>query len=122
MTPEEKLELKRRIEEAVCPICVNYTLDGRCENSSFETCPINQYFDGLIEMIIQAGHMPWMDDYYEALRNKVCPICGRRRADGYCQPREDGDCAAYTYLPTIVKVVEDYLKEKNSQPIQSEKG
>jgi len=114
MTPEEKAELKSRIESAVCPICVNYTLDGSCENSSFGDCPINLFFDGLVEMIIESGHMPWMDNYYVALRNKVCPVCGERKADGRCKPREDGDCAVYTYLPTIVKVVEDYLNEKKS--------
>jgi len=114
MTPEEKAELKSRIESAVCPICVNYTLDGSCENSSFGDCPINLFFDGLVEMIIESGHMPWMDNYYVALQNKVCPVCGERKADGRCKPREDGDCAVYTYLPTIVKVVEDYLNEKKS--------
>jgi len=115
MTPEEKAELRSRIEEAVCPICVNYTLDGRCVNSAFDDCPINLFFDGLVEMIVESGHMPWIDDYYRALQKKVCPLCGKRKADGRCKPREDGDCSAYTYLPTIVKVVEEFLKEKQAR-------
>ena len=115
MTSEEKAELRSRIEEAVCPIYVNYTLDGRCVNSAFDDCPINLFFDGLVEMIVESGHMPWIDDYYRALQKKVCPLCGKRKADGRCKPREDGDCSAYTYLPTIVKVVGEFLKEKQAR-------
>ncbi len=118
MTSEEKAELKKRIEKAVCPLCVNYTLDGRCANPAFEDCPITLFFDDLVEMIIESGHMPMMDSYYANLRKRVCPVCGKRKGDGSCKPREDGDCSVFSYLPTIVKVVEEYLKEKNLQELR----
>jgi hypothetical protein len=114
MTTEEKAELRSRIEEAVCPICVNYTLDGECDNHAFDDCPIDLFFDGLVEMIIESGHMPRMEDYYADFQQKICPSCGKKKPDGRCKPREDGDCSVYTYLPTIVKVVEEYFEAKNA--------
>ncbi len=113
MTPEEKAELKIRIEEAVCPICVNYTLDGKCDNTAFDDCPIRLFFDDVVEMITELGHMPRMESYYAAFQKKVCPRCGKRKPNGGCPPREEGNCAVYTYLPTIVRVVERFFEEKN---------
>ena len=115
MSPEEMAELRRRIEEAVCPICVHCTLDGSCDNQAFDDCPIRLFFDDVVEMITESGHMPRMESYYEALHKKVCPGCGKRTPEGRCKPREEGDCTVYTYLPTIVKVVEQYMEEKNSR-------
>lgn len=115
MTTEEKAELKIRIEEAVCPLCVNCALDGSCTNPSFEGCPITLFYDDLIEMIVESGHLPWMESYYANFQKKVCPACGKRKKDGSCKPREAGDCSVYTYLPTIIKVVEDFLNEKKTK-------
>jgi len=114
MTPEEMADLRLRIEEEVCPICVHCTLDGGCDNTAFDDCPIRLFFDDVVEMITESGHMPRMDQYYAELQKKVCPACGKRKKNGRCKPREDGDCTVYTYLPTIVKVVEQYIEEKKT--------
>jgi hypothetical protein len=118
LTTEEQLELERRLKDNVCPICVSFSLDGTCTLQSFEKCPIDTYLDRLVKMIDEMGHRPWMEDYFERLYRDICPGCAGRVDEDHCPPRDDGECAIFTYLPTIVRTVEDFMKEKaeaNSQ-------
>jgi hypothetical protein len=113
LSPEEREELRRRLEETVCPLCVNHALDGSCTLQAFDQCPITTYQDRVVDMIQKMGHRPWMEDYFESMYQDICPLCRDRSTQEVCVPREDGDCALFTYLPAIVKTVEEFLKERS---------
>jgi len=112
LTPEECLELERRLKENVCPICVSYALDGTCTIQFFENCPIDTFLSRLVKMIDEMGHRPWMEDYFDKMYRDICPGCSGRVDEDYCPPREEGECSLFSYLPTIVKTVEGFLQEK----------
>jgi hypothetical protein len=112
LTPEERSELERRLKDNVCPICVSFALDGSCTLEAFDTCPIDLYLNRLVVMIEQLGHRPWMEDYFERMFRDICPGCRGRVDQNYCPPREEGDCSLYAYLPSVVRTVEDFLRER----------
>lgn len=120
LTPEERAELKRRLMENVCPLCVSYALDGTCTNQSFETCPITMFQDQVVEMIEDLGHRPWMEEYFERMYRDICPACKARTEGGYCPPKEEGDCSLFTYLPSVVKSVEIFLAERAARKSRAE--
>jgi hypothetical protein len=115
LTADELKELESRLKDNVCPLCVSFALDGTCTIQSFEKCPIDTYLDRLVKMIEEMGHRPWMEDYFERMYRDICPGCAGRVNEDYCPPKEDGECAIFTYLPTIVKTVETFLQEKKEK-------
>ncbi len=116
LTPEERAELERRLKDNVCPICVSYALDGSCTQEAFETCPIELFLGRLVALIQELGHRPWMEDYFERMYREICPGCQGRTGKDFCPPREDGDCSLFTYLPTVVRTIEDFLAERQAGP------
>ena len=117
LTDEESAELRKRLEETVCPLCVNFALDGTCTLEAFDECPITSYQDRVVLMIQRMGHSPWMEDYFQQMYQNICPLCRDRSSGDVCVPREEGDCALFSYLPSIVKTVEEFMREKaENQP------
>jgi len=112
LSEEESAVLRERLEATICPLCVNYALDGTCTLEVFDECPITKYQDLIVDMIQKLGHRPWMEDYFQRMYRDICPLCRDRSAGDVCVPREEGDCALFTYLPAIVKTVEDFMKER----------
>jgi len=112
LSEEERAELRARLEETVCPLCVNFALDGTCTLEAFDECPISAYQDRIVEMIFRLGHRPWMEDYFQRMYKDICPLCRDHSTGEVCVPRDEGDCALFTYLPAIVRVVEDFMKER----------
>ena len=112
LTEEESEDLRSRLEEMICPLCVNHALDGSCTLEAFNECPITAYQDRVVVMIQQMGHSPWMEDYFQKMYKDICPLCRDKSAGGVCVPREEGDCALFSYLPAIVKTVEEFMKER----------
>ncbi len=115
LSDSERVELERRLKDNVCPICVSFALDGSCTLEAFETCPIDIYLNRLVSIVEQLGHRPWMEDYFERMYREICPACQGRVDKDYCPPRDEGDCALYTYLPTVVRTIEDFLKERQTR-------
>lgn len=113
LSAEERAELERRLKDNVCPICVSFALDGTCTLESFETCPIDLYLGRLVTMIEELGHRPWMEDYFERMYRDICPGCSGRVDQDYCPPREEGECSLFTYLPTVIRTIESFLRERN---------
>lgn len=114
LTAEERGELERRLKDNVCPICVSFALDGSCTMEAFDTCPIETFLGRLVSLIEELGHRPWMEDYFERMYRDICPGCKGRVEKDYCPPREDGDCSLFTYLPTVVRTIEDFLAEREA--------
>lgn len=112
LSEEESAELRERLEATICPLCVNYALDGTCTLEAFDECPITTYQDHIVEMIQKLGHRPWMEDYFQRMYREICPLCRDKSSGGVCVPREEGDCALFSYLPAIVKTVESFMKER----------
>ncbi|MFZ0427761.1 MAG: hypothetical protein WAO20_06570 [Acidobacteriota bacterium] len=115
LSESDRLELERRLKDNVCPICVSFALDGSCTLQAFETCPIDLYLNRLVTIIQELGHRPWMEDYFERMYREICPGCQGRLEKDYCPPRDEGDCALYTYLPTVVRTIEDFLNERQAR-------
>jgi hypothetical protein len=105
--------LERRLKDNVCPICVSFALDGTCTLEAFETCPIDLYLNRVVAMIEELGHRPWMEEYFERMYRDICPGCKGRVDKDYCPPRDEGDCALYSYLPTVIRTIEGFLKERS---------
>jgi hypothetical protein len=120
LTAEERRELERRLKDNVCPICVNFALDGTCTVQSFETCPITIFLDQTVDMIEEMGHRPWMEDYFDRMYRDICPGCKGRTEKDYCPPKEEGDCSLFSYLPTVVRTIEDFLNERAENPARDE--
>lgn len=114
LSEEERAELERRLKDNVCPICVNFALDGTCTLDAFDTCPIEIYLNRLVRMIEQLGHRPWMEDYFERMYREICPGCQGRTERDYCPPREEGECSLFNYLPTVVRTIESFLDERDA--------
>lgn len=112
LSEEESGELRKKLEETICPLCVNFALDGTCTLKAFDECPISAYQGRVVEMIQKMGHRPWMEEYFQRMYMDICPLCRDKSAGGICVPREEGDCALFSYLPAIVKTVEDFMKER----------
>jgi len=112
LSDEESAQLRERLEETVCPLCVNFALDGTCTLEAFDECPITAYQDRVVEMIQKMGHRPWMEDYFQRMYKNICPLCRDKSTGGVCVPREEGDCALFSYLPAVVKTVEEFMKER----------
>jgi len=55
-----------------------------------------------------------MEDYFDRMYREICPGCKGRVSPDYCPPREEGECSLFTYLPTVVRTIEQFLKEKRS--------
>ena len=94
---------------------MSFALDGSCTLQAFETCPIDLYLNRLVTIIQELGHRPWMEDYFERMYREICPGCQGRLEKDYCPPRDEGDCALYTYLPTVVRTIEDFLNERQAR-------
>lgn len=112
LSDEESQQLRKRLEETVCPLCVNFALDGTCTLEAFDECPIATYQGRVVEMVRKMGHKPWMEDYFQRMYKDICPLCRDKSTGGVCVPREEGDCALFSYLPAIVKTVEEFMKER----------
>lgn len=112
LSEADRAELEARLKDNVCPMCVSFSLDGSCTVQSFEQCPITTYLDQLVSMIESLGHRPWMEDYFERMYREICPGCKGRVDKDYCPPREEGECSLFTYLPTIIRTVEGFMKER----------
>lgn len=113
LTPEEREALELRLKENVCPICVSFSLDGSCTLEAFETCPITHYLNRMVAIVEELGHRPWMEDYFERMYRDVCPGCSGRVDKNYCPPREDGECSLFTYLPSVIRTIEEFMKERD---------
>jgi len=114
LTENEREELLGRLKDNVCPICVNFALDGTCTLESFDSCPIDTYLNRMVRMIEQLGHRPWMEDYFERMYREICPGCQGRTEKDYCPPREEGECSLFNYLPTVVRTIESFLEEREA--------
>ncbi|MGW8180187.1 MAG: hypothetical protein ACWGQW_15720 [bacterium] len=115
LSQEESAELRERLEETICPLCVNFALDGTCTLEAFDECPIGAYQDRVVEMIQKMGHRPWMEDYFQSMYKDICPLCRDKSTGGVCVPREEGDCALFSYLPAVVKTVGEFMKERTEK-------
>lgn len=112
LSAADRVELEARLKDNVCPMCVSFSLDGSCTVQSFEECPITTYLDQLVSIIEELGHRPWMEDYFERMYRQICPGCKGRVDKDYCPPREEGECSLFTYLPTVIRTVEGFMKER----------
>lgn len=115
LTEEERAELESRLKDNVCPICVSFALDGNCTLQAFETCPITRYLDQLVEIVGELGHRPWMEDYFERMYREICPGCEGRAEIDHCPPRDEGDCSLFTYLPSVVRTIENFFAEREKR-------
>jgi hypothetical protein len=110
--------LERRLEEAVCRVCVHRTADGGCTLTERHECPIFEWAKQLADVVQRTGS-DRLADYMKEIQDVICPEC-MQEEDGSCEDRDHLNCPLDLYLGIVVDVLEDELERH--QPIQTSSG
>lgn len=113
---QEYLEAIRR---RVCSVCIDGIFENdresvRCGLPKDRTCPIERHLPQVIE-IVESIDSPWMEDYVELLREKVCSNC-EQTEEGVCDFRLKTDCALDTYFMLVAEAIEEVRDRKKNFP------
>ena len=103
------------LRETVCAVCLDRRDDGSCDLSGGRTCALEAHLPRIIE-IVQTVHSPRMDEYVEAIRQRICAVC-EHDAQGVCRARDDGACALDAYLPLVVEAIEEAERILKERPV-----
>ena len=112
-------EYLEAIERRVCSVCIDGIHEDvrksvRCGLPKDRTCPIERHLPQVIE-VVESIDSPWMDDYVDALRGKVCSDCEQTEA-GICDFRLKADCALDTYFMLVAEAIEEVRDRKKNFP------
>jgi len=102
------------LRERVCSVCLDRRDDGSCGLSGGHTCALEAHLPRILE-VVQTVHSPRMDEYVEAIRQRVCGVC-EQDAQGGCRARNDGACALDAYLPLVVEAIEEAQRTLKERP------
>jgi hypothetical protein len=103
------------LRATVCSVCLDRKDDGTCGLSGGHTCGLEAHLPRILE-VVETVHSSRMDEYVEAIRQRVCVVC-EQEAQGVCRLRNEGACALDTYLPLVVEAIEEAqrtLKERSA--------
>ncbi len=92
------------IREAVCSICVDSDEHGECTLTKNELCAVEYFLPRILEAVHSVENHD-MDEYIEALREKVCKYCKTAESEESCHLREDVNCSLDRYFPLIVETI-----------------
>lgn len=98
------------IRRKVCRVCIDgsFAEDPEwmlCRLPKDRTCPVERHLPQVIE-VVESISSPWMEDYVDALRGKVCGDCEQTPA-GICDFRLKADCALDTYFMLVAEAIEE---------------
>ena len=103
------------LRNTVCAVCLDRKDDGSCALSGGRTCGLEAHLPRILE-VVQTVHSSRMDEYVEAIRQRVCAVC-EQDAQGVCRAREDGECALDAYLPLVVDALEEAERILKERPV-----
>jgi nucleotide-binding universal stress UspA family protein len=96
----------QEIRQRVCAKCIDRTASGLCVTSTYDSCAINRYLPEIIDIVLTTPGDN-LADYLAELRQRVCSVCGHQSPDGYCDMREDVECALDRYFPLVVEAIQE---------------
>jgi len=113
--PEEKREkLRAALRTHVCSICLDIRDNGSC-GAAGRACALESHFDRVIDTVV-AIDSPRMDDYVDAIRERVCSKCPEQDPEGLCARRENEGCALNSYLSLVVDAIEEVVGPLGQPP------
>ncbi len=93
------------IHENVCSICVDSSEAGECLLTENEVCAVEKHLTQIVN-IVHSVQSDDIIDYVEALRNRICSLCRAQEDNGFCELREDANCALDRYFPLIIETIQ----------------
>lgn len=107
---QEQQEYLEAIRHRVCSVCIDGIFEKdqkwvRCGLPKDRICPIERHLPQVIE-VVECIDSPWMEDYVNALREKVCSNCAQTEA-GICDFRLKADCALDSYFMLVAEAIEE---------------
>lgn len=102
------------LRDTVCAVCLDRKDDGSCGLSGGRTCGLEAHLPRILE-VVETVHSSRMDEYVEAIRQRVCVVC-EQDAQGVCRLGNDGACALDAYLPLVVQAIEEAQRTLKERP------
>jgi hypothetical protein len=93
------------LRREVCRTCLDGRGDGECGLTS-RACPLDAQLPAVIAAI-ESIHSNNIDDYTQAVEERVCSNCSNKAPGEPCGLREHADCALVAYLPLVIDAVEE---------------
>lgn len=92
--------------EKVSTRCIDRSATGECRPGRGFTCRLQMYLDQIVDAVerVQSDRI---EDYVEAVREKICTICEYQNPDGTCLFRDTAECDLHRYLPLVIEAVEE---------------
>ncbi|RMF86364.1 MAG: hypothetical protein D6736_15260 [Nitrospinota bacterium] len=96
----------KALQEKVSAVCIDQAGEGVCRPGGGFTCRLQAFLDQIVEAI-EGVESERIEDYVEAVRDKICSICEYREPDGSCPLRDTADCDLDRYLALVIEAVEE---------------
>ncbi|MCI0691082.1 hypothetical protein L0337_03635 [candidate division KSB1 bacterium] len=104
------------VRNNVCPVCLDAVMAGnqfvRCGLPAGRKCPVEIYLPQVVE-VVESVDSWLMDDYVEALREKVCAFCENSTGD-FCALRLQADCALDRYFMLVADAIKEVDTRTNA--------
>ena len=100
------VELESIVRNKICNVCTRRTVDGACGLENPSSCALFRLFPQVAQAIASVDSN-YIQDYIEAIRLQVCPLCPDQESDGGCETRQQVQCALDAYLLLVVDAIEE---------------
>jgi len=99
-------ELESIVRNRICGVCTERKADGDCGLEEQTSCALFDLFPRVAKAI-QSTNSNDIQEYIEAIRRDVCPVCLDQDPDGSCERRQQVRCALDAYLLPVVDAIEE---------------
>jgi hypothetical protein len=99
-------ELEVIVRNRICKVCTSRTINGDCGLENPSSCALFQLFPQVAKAI-QSVDSDDIQQYVDAIRRQVCPVCVDQDPAGNCETRQQVQCALDAYLLLVVDAIEE---------------
>jgi hypothetical protein len=99
-------EIEAIVRNRICKVCTDRLVDGNCGLEDPSSCALFRLFPQVAQAIGSVSSDD-INDYIEAIRRQVCSICAEQDSSGYCETRQQVQCALDAYLLLVVDAIEE---------------
>jgi hypothetical protein len=99
-------EIEAIVRNKICKVCTSRTVNGTCGLEEPSGCALFHFFPQ-VASAIGSVESDDINDYIEAIRCQVCRLCTDQDATGYCETRQQVQCALDAYLLLVVEAIEE---------------
>jgi len=100
------VEIEVIVRNRLCKVCTSRTVDGTCGLEKPSSCALFRFFPQ-VARAIDSVDSDDIHEYIEAIRRQVCSLCADQDATGYCETRQQVQCALDAYLLLVVDAIEE---------------